>query len=140
MALWSRRLLCPVRVVLLGPLAATAAWPPGEKGKPPPRILRIAGYHYELPAWWDSVTVAVPEGLKDEDQIRAHVKKEFGADTGTKKTWQEALKVWAIASQRLDRFPVYLAHCHKAGEDHKRAAKIYADLYPLADKQGKNKY
>jgi tetratricopeptide (TPR) repeat protein len=60
-------------------------------------------------------------------------------DTGTKRTWKQAFKVWAIASQRLNLFPVYLAHCYKSGGELEKAAKIFGDLYGLAGTQGKNK-
>lgn len=102
--------------------------------------IRVAGYDYKLPAWWDSVKVDVPDGLKNAGQVEEYVRKEFGKDTGVKATWKEALKVHTVAAQRLNRFPVYLAHCHMTGEEYARAAEIYGDLYKLADTQGKNKH
>lgn len=104
-----------------------------------PTTMRIAGYDYKLPDWWDSVKVDVPEKLKTSVQIDEYVKDKFDKDTGTKETWKGALKVHALAAQRIDRFPVYLAHCHFAGEEYERAAEIFTDLYQLADTQGKLK-
>ena len=104
-------------------------------GENPKRFLTIAGYNYELPSWWDSVEVDVPDNLKNWQQVSAFVMDRYGMDTGTEKTWKEALKTWAIASKRLNHFPVYLAHCYKTGGDYQRAAQIYGDLYNLADTQ-----
>ncbi len=99
----------------------------------------IAGYTFQLPSWWDSVQVDVPTTLSNEDDVRNYVGQQYGMDTGTQKTWKQALKTWAIASQRLNIFPVYLAHCYKSGEQFERAAKIFTGLYALADTQGKNR-
>jgi hypothetical protein len=98
-------------------------------------MLRIANYDYALPSWWDSVSVEVPKDLGDEEQIREYVRKQYGKDVGTKETWKKALKTWAVACQRLDHFPIYLAHCHVTGEEYERAAEIYTALYKLADGQ-----
>jgi tetratricopeptide (TPR) repeat protein len=99
------------------------------------KTMIITGYTYELPSWWDSLQVSVPDTLKTENDIRDFMEQNYGMDTGSKKTWKQALKTWAIACQRLDIFPVYLAHCHRVGEEYKRAAQIFADLYSLADNQ-----
>jgi len=103
------------------------------------KSMTITGYTYELPTWWDSVQVTVPQTLKNENDVRDFVGQNYGADTGTKKTWKQALKTWAMACQRLDIFPVYLGHCHRVGEEFERAAQIFADLYPLADTQKQNR-
>jgi tetratricopeptide (TPR) repeat protein len=95
----------------------------------------IAGYTFELPSWWNSVQVSVPATLKTENDVRDFVMENYGMDTGTKKTWKQALKTWAIACRRLNIFPVYLAHCYREGGEFELAAGIYADLYPLADNQ-----
>ena len=100
-----------------------------------PTVLRIANYDYVLPSWWESVNVELPENLEDGIQVAAFVRERYGKDTGTKKTWKAALKTWAIAGQRLNLFPVYLAHCYMSGEEYKRAAEIFVDLYNLADTQ-----
>ena len=99
------------------------------------KTITIAGYTYRLPAWWDSVAVTVPDSLKTENDVRNFVGQTYGMDTGTKQTWKQSLKTWALACQRLNIFPVYLAHCHRTGEDFERAAQIFADLYSLADTQ-----
>ncbi|MBN1799789.1 MAG: hypothetical protein JW822_14525 [Spirochaetales bacterium] len=103
------------------------------------KSMTIAGYTYKLPVWWDSVQVAVPESLKNENDVRNFVGQNYGMDTGTKKTWKQALKTWALACQRLNIFPVYLGHCHRVGEEFERAAEIFAALYPLADTQKENR-
>jgi tetratricopeptide (TPR) repeat protein len=103
------------------------------------KTMTISGYTFELPSWWDSVRVDVPATLQTENDVRDYVGKQYGMDTGTKRTWKQAFKVWAIASQRLNLFPVYLAHCYKSGGELEKAAKIFGDLYGLAGTQGKNK-
>jgi len=123
----------PIAVVFLGLVMACQSL--CDAGEKKPAVFRITTYDYALPAWWETVKVDVPKDLKDEEEVRNYVRKRYGNDTGTKETWKEALKTWAIASQRHNIFPVYLAHCHQSGEDYKRAAEIYADLYKLADTQ-----
>jgi tetratricopeptide (TPR) repeat protein len=97
--------------------------------------MRIGPYDYTLPSWWESVQVEVPEHLKDWEQVSAYVSKRYGDDSGTKESWKEALKIWAISDQRLGGFPGYLAHCHRTGGEYKRAVEIYTALYELADTQ-----
>lgn len=101
--------------------------------------LEIGEYDYLFPEWWDTIIVEVPFDLKTRKEIREHVRKKYGRDTGTKENWKEALKTWAMASHRLnDPMPAYIAHCHRAGEDNLRAARIYAELHGLCDKQEKS--
>jgi tetratricopeptide (TPR) repeat protein len=118
------------------PAAGSAS---GSMAETTQKTMIIAGYAFQLPSWWDSVQVEVPTTLSNEDDVRNYVGQQYGMDTGTKKTWKQALKTWAIASQRLNIFPVYLAHCYKTGEQFAEAAKIFTDLYALADTQGKNR-
>jgi tetratricopeptide (TPR) repeat protein len=103
------------------------------------KTMTIAGYTFQLPTWWDSVQVDVPVTLNNEDDVRNFIGQQYGMDTGTKRTWKQAFKAWALASRRLNIFPVYLAHCYKTGEEFEQAAKVFTDLYDLADTQGKNK-
>ena len=100
-----------------------------------PDTLLINGYPYELPDWWNSVGVDVPTNLMDWKAAGAHVKREYGSDTGTPDTWRQALKTWALWCREHDHFPVYLAHCHRSGGELERAAQIFADLYDLAHTQ-----
>jgi hypothetical protein len=107
---------------------------PDESG-----YLQIGDYRFKIPDWWNSVRVSVPKGLTSEKDIGNYVFKYCGADTGTKTTWREALKIWAVESKRLGIFPVYIAHCYKAGEEFLKAAKVYSDLYDLSDSRGEYK-
>ena len=101
------------------------------------KSMTVSGYTFKLPSWWDSVQVDVPTTLKTENKVREYVSNQYGMDTGTRSTWKQAFKVWAIASQRLDLFPVYLAHCYKSGGEMQKAAKVFGDLYNLAGSRGK---
>jgi hypothetical protein len=101
------------------------------------KSLAIAGYAFELPSWWSQVNVTVPDTLKAEDDIRNYVYYVCGLDTGTINTWKQALKIWALACERLRLLPVYIAHCYKAGGDLAHAAKVYSDLYYYAGTQEK---
>lgn len=124
-------------VALLAAVVAVAA--PVPKGLKSSASLRIAGYDYRLPPWWDEVTVELPDDLTTGAAVDGYVAKKYGKDTGTEKNWKEALKVHALAAKRFDRFPVYLAHCCREGKEYASAAGIYSDLYKLADTQGENK-
>lgn len=131
----------PLIPSLLVALFLGAAWDAPARAPAPPakgKTARIANYDYKLPPWWHKVRVDVPRGLKNAGEVDAFVAKEYGKDTGTRATWKAALKAHAIAAQRLKRFPVYVAHCHMAGEDYARAAEVYGDLYALAGTQGKH--
>ncbi|MBU4317455.1 MAG: hypothetical protein KKF30_09285 [Proteobacteria bacterium] len=64
------------------------------------------------------------------------IQTKNGKDTGDEFTWREALKTHALADHHLNSFPVYLAHCNMAGGEYALAAKIYGDLYEMADTQG----
>lgn len=97
-----------------------------------PGRLRIAGYDYDLPEWWDRVHVDVPTAPKTEHEVCLHVGERYGQWQGTAKTWREALKVHALAARRLGVLPVWVAHCHMAGKDYERAAAVYGDLCELA--------
>jgi len=90
-------------LLLLLPAYLPANNPTPEAGKLC-TSMRIAGYDYPLPAWWDSVEVSVPATLKDWHAVTEFVVKHYDTDTGTAMTWRQALKTWAIASQRLTHF------------------------------------
>jgi uncharacterized protein (TIGR03067 family) len=137
-----------LRYVLTTPLFAAAlflvstfghAQEVGEKPKTATKTIRIAGYDYELPPWWDSIQVTVPRDINNVEKMTDYVTNHFGEDTGTSENWKSALKVWALWSQERNNFPVYVAHCHQAGGDHERAAQVYADLYAMAGSQGRDK-
>ena len=100
---------------------------------------RIAGYEFELPRWWRSVRVVVPANLKNWQQLQKYVSGKYGRDVGTRETWKQALKVYAIAYKRLNIFPVHLAHCYMSGRRYAKAAKMYGELYELADTRRKEK-
>ncbi|HEQ71399.1 MAG TPA: tetratricopeptide repeat protein [Spirochaetia bacterium] len=103
------------------------------------KTLTLSGYVFTLPDWWDSVRVSVPDSLTDEQKVREFVYARYGMDTGTDTTWREALKTWALAAERLNLYPVYIAHCYRAGKQYLKAAQIYGDLYELAGTQGANR-
>jgi len=92
-------------------------------------------FDYVVPDWWELITVDLPKKLSTRGKVRGYIEKHFGNEAGTKETWKKALKTWAIACKRLNLFPTYLGHCHRAGEDYNRAAEIYMDLYRLSDTQ-----
>jgi len=96
--------------------------------------MQIGVYNFILPSWWESIDIEVPL-LNSEDTIEEYVKTMYGKETGTLENWQYALKTYAIAFEEIDRFPVYIGHCFRTGKDYNSAAKIYSDLYELADTQ-----
>ena len=96
---------------------------------------RIAGYEFELPCWWRSVRAVVPSPLKNKWQVEKHVRRTCGSDVGTKATWRQALKVYAITCKRLNVLPVFMAHCYMSGQRYAEAAKMYGELYDLVDTQ-----
>ncbi len=100
------------------------------------RYVSIAGYSFKLPDWWNTLDVTPPGNLKTEKDIMDYVVSVCGSDTGSIYTWRTALKIWAIACERLHMLPVYIAHCYKAGGELLSAAEVYGDLYFLADTQG----
>jgi hypothetical protein len=104
-----------------------------------PASMRIGPYDFQLPTWWDSVRVEVPETLKTSQDVWEHVVKTLGSDKGTEKNWREALKAHALGEQRIKGFPVFIAHCFMTGKEYRRAAEVYADLYELADTQPEHK-
>jgi hypothetical protein len=116
--------------VYVGPLSngLVAFKRPSPHVKPERRIMRINGYNYELPPWWDSVKVTVPKGLTNETEVSEYVKKHYGKEVGTQETWKQSLKTWALWCEEHDYFPIYVAHCHATGSEHRRAAEIYADI------------
>jgi hypothetical protein len=118
-------------VLTLSPMLA----PSRALAKTPPRTLQIGAFTLELPSWWDSVAVDVPE-LADENAIRKYVTRECKSDTGTASTWRRALKIWAIAAERAKLFPVYIGHAYFAGGEWRSAARVFSELFALADTQG----
>lgn len=97
--------------------------------------MMIGEFRFELPAWWSSVEVEVPESLTTEEQIADYVTQTCGRDTGLSDTWRQALKIWAIASARLSRSATYVAHCFRKGGEHAEAAAIYTAMWRMADKR-----
>jgi hypothetical protein len=102
------------------------------------KIIRIDNYDYELPSWWDSVKVTVPKGLTKEEEVANYVRDRCGKEVGTQQTWKEALKTWALWYEEHNYLPVYIAHCHFTGGDHRRAAEMYADLCGVLDAEPKH--
>lgn len=103
------------------------------------KFLEISGYQFELPNWWNSIEVAVPNKLKSVFEIQKYVRSHYGNDTGTGTTWKEALKIYAIKCHQLNIFPIFIAHCYISGEEYSKAIKIYTDLYNLAYTQAEDK-
>jgi hypothetical protein len=92
------------------------------------RVMRINGYDYVLPAWWDSVNVKIPKDVNSVREFADYVKEHYSKDVGTQQTWKEALKAWALWCEQHDADPIYVAHCHATGGEHRRAAEIYHEF------------
>lgn len=85
----------------------------------------------ELPEWWDEVEVALPE-TETHEEFTQYVREFCKKDTGTAETWKSAFKLWVLYEQTEDEpFPVYPAHCLRAGGQYLAAAKIYSQLQML---------
>jgi hypothetical protein len=54
--------------------------------------MRIGPYEFEQPKWWNEVDVVIPENINSENKAREYIGTNFGADVGTEKTWESALK------------------------------------------------
>jgi tetratricopeptide (TPR) repeat protein len=67
--------------------------------------------------------------------VERYVSRKYGSDTGTKTTWKQALKVYALAFKRLNVLPVFMAHCYMSGKRYAEAATMYGELYDLVDTQ-----
>ena len=99
----------------------------------------IAGYEFELPRWWPSVRAVFPAPSKNNEwHVQQFVRHTYGDDVGTKATWRQALKVYAITCTRLNILPVFMAHCYMSGQRYADAAKMYGELYDLVDARVEN--
>ena len=74
-----------------------------------------------------------PPPSMTEGHVQNYVSRIYGADVGTKATWRQALKVYAITCKRLNVLPVFMAHCYMSGQRYADAAKMYGELYDLVD-------
>ncbi|MGB3949342.1 MAG: hypothetical protein WBM13_15255 [Bacteroidia bacterium] len=100
--------------------------------------IKIGEYLFETPNWWADIEVPIPESIKSEDEAAKYIEVKYGAKDGTKDTWKYALKGWAIFCQRNNFLPIYIGHCFVKGGELENAAKIYTDLYFLANTDKKN--
>jgi hypothetical protein len=122
--------------------SATAAPVRNLRG-PKEKTMRISGYDYELPEWWDSVNVTGKEAIyefkysPDPTEWLANM-REWG-EKEKERTPREHLKIRALAWKDRKDLPVFLANYHKAAKELGPAAKIFAGLYALADSQGDKK-
>ena len=99
-----------------------------------PATMKIGPYDFRLPPWWDSVNVEVPDSLKTSEDVFQHVFKTYG-DVGSDTNWKQALKAHALGQQKVKGFPVFIAHCYMTGNEYRRAAEVYSDLWKLIDTQ-----
>lgn len=106
-----------------------------------PRIKKIGVYDFELPDWWQQITVDIPREFKlteeagDDERFCDYVRERFGNDCGTPENWRETLKAWAMYGEHQTGLPVHLAHCLMTGSEFVCAAKVYSELFLLAPTQ-----
>ena len=102
--------------------------------------IKIGEYLFQTPDWWDDIEVSIPESIKTKDEVSKYITIKYGGEVGTIQTWKYALKSWVIFEEKTKGFPVFIGHCFSKGEDHSSAAKVYSDLYFLANTQKEDEY
>ena len=102
-------------------------------------FIKIGVYNFKKPEWWDNINVNIPENLKTDNDVRGFAEEKYNSDVGTKNNWREALKFHALAAQKLNYFPLYIAFCYRTGKEYNLAIQVFTELYELAETQAENK-
>jgi len=127
-----------MRPDLGSPPAFVSARSAEDQERIPSRSLRLFGgkYLFPLPSWWDEIVGRLPAEVISIKEVRAYITQRCGEDSGTKRTWRLAMKLWAHYYETSDSLPAYLGHCFKSGGLMAEAAATYGQLQELAELNG----